>query len=150
MRDNGLGHLTTIELDREVAGYARAEIAAAGLEGWVEIVVGSSLNFRPQDELQFALLDSDVGLRAAEFEHFYDNLTSGAVVVFHDTAAQHVGMAESVKAFVAEGSLDGSFLHAPRGLFIGTVRRPSTSAPAKPAATQTVAQAPEGGRSLRF
>lgn len=139
MRDNGLGSLTTIEIDPEVASCARAEIAASDLEGRVKVVVGSSLDFQSASELEFALLDSDVGLRATEFRHFYERLAPGAVVVFHDTAPAHVGLAEGITALLAEGKLQGCFLQTPRGLFVGTVRRPAVapSPSAMPTGTET-------------
>ena len=74
LRDNGFGHLISLEADPEVVRYAMAEIVAAGLEDWVEIVTDQSLKFQPQNELQFALLDSDIKVRADEFRHFYEKL----------------------------------------------------------------------------
>ena len=124
LRDNGFGHLISMEADPEVVRYAMAEIVAAGLEDWVEIITDQSLNFRPQNELQFALLDSDIKVRADEFRHFYEKLVPGATVVFHDTGVQHAGMADSIRELIAQSQLDGSFFQTPRGIFVGSVRRP--------------------------
>jgi predicted O-methyltransferase YrrM len=124
LRDNGFGHLISLELDPEVSRFARAQINAAALEDWVEIVACHSLGFEPQNELQFALLDSDIGVRADEFRHFYDKLAPRATVVFHDTGPQHAGLADAIKELVAEGRLTGSFFQTPRGIFVGSVQRP--------------------------
>lgn len=124
LRDNGFGHLISLEADPEVVRYAMAEIVAAGLEDWVEIVTDQSLKFQPQNELQFALLDSDIKVRADEFRHFYEKLAPGATVVFHDTGVQHAGMADSIRELIAQCQLDGSFFQTPRGIFVGSVRRP--------------------------
>jgi predicted O-methyltransferase YrrM len=124
MRDNGFGRLTTIELDAEVAQYAHANIAAAGVSDWVQIMVGNSLDHRPEHEIQFALLDSDIAVRQEEFRHLYDSLANGALVAFHDTGPQHGGLADQVRELMNEGRLEGCFFQTPRGLFIGTARRP--------------------------
>ncbi len=125
LRANGFGRLTTVEVAPEVARYARAEIQAADLLDWVEVVVGRSLDIQPPDKVEFALFDLEVGLRCAEFRHVYGSLANGAVVVFHDTGPQHAGLAEGIRALIAEGLLDGCFMPAPRGLFVGTVQRQS-------------------------
>jgi hypothetical protein len=124
LRDNGFGHLISLEADPEVAQHAIAEVDSARLYEWVDIVTDQSLNFQPRSELQFALLDSDVQVRAKEFHHFYEKLTPGATVVFHDTGVQHVGLADSVKEMIAQGLLVGSFFLTPRGIFVGSVQRP--------------------------
>src|SRR4029077_12131689 len=59
MRDNGFGKLISLELDPEAAKCALTEIGTAGLCDWVEVVVEQSLTFESQNELEFALLDSD-------------------------------------------------------------------------------------------
>jgi predicted O-methyltransferase YrrM len=128
MRDNGFGHLSSLEVDPEPAGYAATRVRAAGLEVWVEIVTDDSLNYRPPSVLQFALLDSAVGLRAKEFRHFYEHLEHGATVVFHDTGVQFPGnLADAIRELIAEGLLLGSFYQTPRGIFVGSVQRPPES-----------------------
>jgi hypothetical protein len=54
---------------------------------WVEIIEERSLNFRPRNDLQFALLDSELRIHVEEFRHFYEKLAADATVVFHDTGA---------------------------------------------------------------
>jgi hypothetical protein len=48
---------------------------------------------------------------AEEFRHFYEKLASGATVVFHDTGAQHEGLADAIKELIAQGQLAGSSRH---------------------------------------
>ena len=125
LRDNGFGHLISLEADPEVARYALAELDSVRLCEWVDIVTDQSLNFQPQSELQFALFDSDVQVRAEEFYHFYEKLAPGATVVFHDTGVQHVGLADRIRELIAQGLLVGSFFLTPRGIFVGSVQRPA-------------------------
>jgi predicted O-methyltransferase YrrM len=94
MRENGFGQLTTIELDTEVAQYATANIEETGLSDWAHVIVGNSLDHRPEHEIQFVLLDSDIAIRHEEFRHFYDSPADGALLVFNDTGPQHGGLAE--------------------------------------------------------
>jgi predicted O-methyltransferase YrrM len=124
LRDNGFGHLISLESDSEVARCAMAQLRAAGLDEWVDIITEQNLNFQPRNELQFALLDSDVRDRAEEFRHFYEKLAAGATVVFHDTGVQHEGLADAIRELIAQGQLAGAFFPTPRGIFAGSVRRP--------------------------
>lgn len=109
MRDNGLGKLVSLEVDPEAANCALTEIETAGLCDWVEVVVEQSLTFESPCELEFALLDSDIGVRADEFRHFYEKLAPGAIVIFHDTGAQHAGLAEEIRELISQRRLAGSF-----------------------------------------
>lgn len=124
LRENGFGYLISLEADPEVARYAAAEIETSGLDNWVDVVTGQSLNFQPPNELQFALFDSALDIRAEEFRHFYERLASGATVVFHDAGLGHQEMADAIRELIAKGQLSGSFFPTPRGVFVGTVQRP--------------------------
>jgi hypothetical protein len=124
LRDNGFGYLTSLEADPEVARCAIAEIETADLHHWVKVVTNQSLNFQPEKELQFALFDSPIDIRAKEFRHFYGKLAAGASVVFPDTGAQHRGLADTITELITHGQLSGSFFPTPRGVFVGTVQRP--------------------------
>jgi hypothetical protein len=48
LRDNGFGHLISLEADPEVARCALAGIEAAGLDNWVEVLADQSLNVQPE------------------------------------------------------------------------------------------------------
>jgi hypothetical protein len=124
LRDNGFGHLISLEADSEVASCAIAQIGAAGLDDWVEIITEQSLNFQSRHELQFALLDSDIRIRAEEFRNYYEKLAPGATVVFHDTGGQPEGLVDAIRELIAQGQLTGSFFPTPRGIFVGSAQRP--------------------------
>ena len=83
LRDNGFGHLLTIEQSNEVAEVALKNIQQENLAEFISLRVGNSLGIEVgQESYDFAFFDSDVSVRAAEFQKFYDRLQPGAIVVF--------------------------------------------------------------------
>jgi glycosyltransferase involved in cell wall biosynthesis len=124
LRDNGIGHLVTIELNREAAKVAARNIDNEGLTPFATLHVANSLAIELSETYELALFDSDISLRTAEFSRFYDQLEPGAIILFHDTADHHIGSAEGVVGLITMGMLDGIFLPTPRGIFVGRVVKP--------------------------
>src|SRR5262249_21021387 len=117
LRDNGFGHLLTIEQSHEVAEVAVRNIEQEGLGEIVTLRVANSLEIEVGHETyDFALFDSDVPLRAAEFTKFYDKLEPGAIIVFHDTGVEfhELGGEDNVVDLITMGLLEGLFLDTPR------------------------------------
>jgi len=125
LRDNGFGHLTTIDLSPEASAVAESRIRQFGLQSYVSLVVGPSLGFEPEGLYEFALFDSDIAIRADEFLKFYAVLDPGASVLFHDTAEHHPGSADNIRDLITMGLLEGMFMPTPRGLFVGRVVKPA-------------------------
>ena len=125
LRDNGIGHLVTIELNGEAAEVAARNIDDAGLTTFVTLRVADSLAIELSETYELALFDSDIPIRPAEFCRFYDRLKPGAIVLFHDTAGSHIGSADRVIDLMTMGMLEGIFLPTPRGIFVGRVVKPS-------------------------
>jgi predicted O-methyltransferase YrrM/glycosyltransferase involved in cell wall biosynthesis len=125
LRDNGIGHLVTIELNGEAAEVAARNIDNQGLTTLVTLHVANSLTVELSETYEFALFDSAIPLRGAEFSRFYDRLEPGAIVLFHDTADHHIGSADRVIDLRTMGMLEGIFLPTPRGIFVGRVVKPS-------------------------
>jgi predicted O-methyltransferase YrrM len=78
------GTLVTIEIDRSIADIARKNIAAAGLSGKINVIVGDALEVIPKLDLKFDLLFLDAAkneyltyLKLAEDKA----LNKGAVIV---------------------------------------------------------------------
>jgi predicted O-methyltransferase YrrM len=78
------GKVVTIEIDRSVADIARKNIAAAGLSGKINVIVGDALEVIPKLDLKFDLLFLDAAkneyltyLKLAEDKA----LNKGAVIV---------------------------------------------------------------------
>jgi len=63
-------------------------------------------------------LDSDLGLKEAEFRHFESNLGKNAAVVFHDTSAPDAIVRQGVARLDGEGLLKSVHLRTPRGLVL--------------------------------
>jgi hypothetical protein len=125
LRDNGFGHLLTIEQSDEVAKTAAQNIEEQELSEFISLHIGKSLEVGlGEDTYDFALFDSDVPLRAAEFKKFYSHLQPGAVVVFHDTAEFHEGAADNVIDLMTMGMVEGIFFDTPRGVFVGRAVKP--------------------------
>jgi glycosyltransferase involved in cell wall biosynthesis len=132
LRDNGFGHLLTIEQSNEVAEVAVRNIEQENLGGIITLRVANSLEAEVGDEsYDFALFDSDIPLRAGEFTKFYNKLEPGAIVVFHDTGAEFhdVGGEDNVVDLMTMGLLEGLFLDTPRGIFVGRAVKPSRPVP---------------------
>ena len=128
LRDNGFGHLLTIEESDEVAEIALRNIEQENLGALITLEVANSLKIEVGSETyDFALFDSDVPLRAAEFNKFYGRLEPGAIVVFHDTGVEfhEAGGEDNVIDLMTMGMLEGIFLDTPRGIFVGRAVKPA-------------------------
>lgn len=86
LRDNGHGHLDTLEIDHAKATTSSQR--CAGLP--VEVIECASLSFTPVGVIGFAWFDSAMDLRIQEFEHFRPWLRPGSILGFHDTSP-HMG-----------------------------------------------------------
>jgi predicted O-methyltransferase YrrM len=120
LRDNGIGHLFTIELNGEAAETAARNIDEEGLTTFVTLHVANSLIIELSDTYELASFDSDTALHVAEFSRFYDRLEPGAIVLFHDTT----GFSDGVTDLQNMGMLEGICLPTPRGMFFGRVVKP--------------------------
>ncbi len=119
LRDNGRGHLTTLEIFPESVEVSRRRISELGLGHVVTVVQGASLEYSPAMELDFILLDSELNLREAEFRRFMPALARGATVLFHDTSQSHTVVQDGIQNLIKSGiALEGFFMPTPRGLFL--------------------------------
>lgn len=77
------GRLTTLELHDYKAEYAREQLAAADLEGYVDIVVGDALETIAalSGPFDFVLLDLWKRFYAPCFDALYPKLADGALIV---------------------------------------------------------------------
>ncbi len=109
---NGHGHLTTLEPDHE-----RAEASRVRCEGLpVTVLEVPSLEFVPEQPVDFAWFDSLLHLRADELRKFAPHMTPRAVIGFHDTAPHHPLRPDLTK-LVTEGLITPPlYLPTPRGV----------------------------------
>jgi len=120
-RANGFGRVLSMELHEEQALEARQNIRDYELEGWCEIRVCDSMAEIPKliEEVDFAYLDTAIGMRGMELRALRPHLSRGAIVAIHDTSELHPHhggymILEDIK----ELGLQTITLPSPRGLTI--------------------------------
>jgi hypothetical protein len=79
LRDNGSGHLWTMEQSDEVAEVALSNIEQANLGEFITLRVAQSLEIGAGQEPYDFLFDSNVSFRATEFKELYE-LKKGSTV----------------------------------------------------------------------
>lgn len=84
LRDNGEGHLDTIEFLPEIHNQAKARIERLGLQSYVTCHYGDVAKFQPTVKYDFILLDTEPQTRFGEFIQFYDSLNEGGYLFIHD------------------------------------------------------------------
>jgi len=120
---NGHGRLVSIENNGE-----HYEEALHTLDGWnypVKLVHGNTMDFVPEQNIDFAFFDSWQEGRIEEYTRFYSLgfLKPGAIVAFHDTAPHHqVRKTILPLEGIGEGELRIIDFRTPRGLILGQVR----------------------------
>jgi predicted O-methyltransferase YrrM len=119
MKQNGFGHLTSIEIDREAQATAANNIASAGLQAQVTSHHASSLDFPTEAFFDFAYFDTSIDIRHAEFARFFPALTTGATVLFQNTRHHETGDASLLQELIETFGLVGIGLATPRGLWLG-------------------------------
>jgi predicted O-methyltransferase YrrM len=93
IRDNGSGKVTTTEFEPEKAEQAKRNLAAAGLEQWVEFRVGDALETLsdPPREIDMIFLDGAKSLYLGVLKLLEPQLRSGGIVASDNT--DHDGVA---------------------------------------------------------
>ena len=93
IRDNGSGMVITTEFEANKAGQAKRNLAAAGLEQWVEFRVGdaSETLSDPPREIDMIFLDGAKSLYLGVLKLLEPQLRSGGIIASDNT--DHGGMA---------------------------------------------------------
>lgn len=115
LNDNRHGRLQTMEIDDQRLALARTRVV--GLP--VDVLRTYSLLYTPPAPIDFAWIDSLLGLRAQELEHLHPWLKPGAIVGVHDAGPQH-GIREAIEAI---DWIRWMYLRTPRGVLFGEVLR---------------------------
>lgn len=117
LQRNGRGQLVCLEINPYVA-----QIAANSCNGLpVTVLTTSSLNYTPEQPIDFAWFDSDTRVRPEEFRRFLPWMHDRTVVGFHDTGPQHAVRA-LLEPLEAEGLLVSPlYLPTPRGVCFARV-----------------------------
>ncbi|MCK9371072.1 class I SAM-dependent methyltransferase [Candidatus Dojkabacteria bacterium] len=84
LRDNGFGHIDTLEFEDFHIKRGQERLGKMGLQGFVTIYHISSLDFIPTMNYQLMLNDTELHLRFSELVNFYPNLDEGGYILIHD------------------------------------------------------------------
>ena len=84
LKDNGFGHLTTIEYEQLHIDESEKLWQEAGVKDYVTAVRLESLKFQPDKQYQFMFLDTEMNLRLHELVKFFPYLDEGGYVFIHD------------------------------------------------------------------
>jgi predicted O-methyltransferase YrrM len=114
LKVNGHGHLDTLETSRARAEHSRD--VCKDLPVTVHEV--ASLEFTPDQLVDFAWLDSRLDLRIPEFERYRPWMHAGTLVGFHDTAPHHGTFGDDL---AARAGVRAIRLHTPRGVTFAQV-----------------------------
>ena len=91
LRDNGHGHIDTIEYELSHVDRSSKRLEKMGLSDFVTIHNMSSLDYKTDKQYDFILYDTEPNIRYSELEKFYYNLKDGGYCAIHDL---HRGMSQ--------------------------------------------------------
>lgn len=84
LRDNGFGHLDSIEWEKQHVETAKKLWNQLGLENLITEYHMSSLDFQPTVNYDFVLLDTEPQLRFLELDKFWNYIKPGSIIAIHD------------------------------------------------------------------
>jgi len=132
LKDNGAGHLVTLEFIPEIQQAASTRIDTMGLGGQVESVLIDAALYEPKCKYQLMLIDTEPQTRFAEVIKYFPYLEKGGYLFIHDLHP-HMGQVagpegyefgwpfgaipQQIKDWVKDGELRPFHLRTPRGLF---------------------------------
>jgi predicted O-methyltransferase YrrM len=135
LRDNGKGHLDTIEFNKENYDIAVKRFASLGIQNRISARLMKAEDFNPIQangdcQYDLILLDTEPNLRFNELLKFYRNLSHGGYVFIHDLH-RHLGQHDNaehgfgfpfgrlptrMQDFLQFGDLVPFYFPTPRGL----------------------------------
>ena len=112
------GKVVTCELDSAKADVARANLADAGMAGYVEILTGDAREMlRHQDDpVDFLLIDGEYGQYETYFDVVYKRMGMGATVVADDVVAAENDLADYTTYVQNHPNLESVTLPLAQGL----------------------------------
>lgn len=121
LRENGFGHLVSIEIDNRLANRAKKMLKNYP----VEIINNSSLKYIPHEPIDLLFLDSKRILRKQEFNYFKKWLHKESIIVWHDSAYREKNPAvyNALKELCSDGALTYITFPTPRGLTISKINK---------------------------
>jgi predicted O-methyltransferase YrrM len=120
------GHVLTLEIDPARTAEARANLARAGLDGYVECRTqgaGQALTEQPPDAWQFVFLDAERPQYAAFWPMLMNALEPGGLLAI-DNAISHASELTAVRALIdADDRLTASLVPIGAGLVLAVLER---------------------------
>jgi predicted O-methyltransferase YrrM len=130
LKENGFGHLDTVEFLTPNYDIAKSRMTRLGLDPFVTCYFGDVANFIPPTKYQFILLDTEPQTRFAELIKFYPYLDEGGYMFIHDLGRElqqkeipglefawpFGKIPEGIEELLADGSLSPFWFDTPRGL----------------------------------
>lgn len=84
LKDNGKGHLDTLEYLPEIQTQAEYRMKLLRLTNYVTCHLADALAFQPKTRYQLIFLDTEPGTRFREFLRYYSYLDEGGYIFIHD------------------------------------------------------------------
>lgn len=122
LQANGTGRIISCEFDPVMHSKAKARVAAAGLEPWVELRNQSSLEMMVEGPIDLLYCDSDINIREAEVRRFLPQVRANGLVLLHDASSHMRIVRKAALKMEAEGLLSCILLPTPRGLVVAQKR----------------------------
>jgi predicted O-methyltransferase YrrM len=120
------GHVLTLEIDPARTAEARANLARAGLDAYVECRTqgaGQALTEQPPDAWQFVFLDAERPQYAAFWPMLMNALEPGGLLAI-DNAISHASELTAVRALIdADDRLTASLVPIGAGLVLAVLER---------------------------
>ena len=131
LKENGAGHIITIEKDRTVANKAKEKFAAMGMSEIVTVAnmgTGEFFASMPKDQtFDFLWLDTELKERYNELLVLYPHVTPGGIICIHDLWCLdhdwYGGVPEEMKAMIRSGDLRGLTFQTDHGVTVFQKRR---------------------------
>ena len=130
LKENGEGHLTTIEFLEPNWAESTALLHTLGLSGLLNIVLMDAANYKTDLIFDILFLDTEPQTRFAEFVKFYPNVKPGGLIMIHDlhphmhqmeVADHEFGwpygkLPEEMRRLIHDGKIRLVHFRTPRGL----------------------------------
>lgn len=131
LKDNGSGHLTTIEHSTHVANRAKAKFVEMGLSDLITVEITSTQDYfakLPQDQkFDFLWLDTELKERYQELLTLFPHVTPGGIICIHDLWCLDFdwfgGVPDDMKQLLWNGDLRCLTFNTVHGLTVFQKRR---------------------------
>ena len=131
LRDNGFGHLTTIEKDGTVAQRAKDKFDTMSLSSFVTVATTTTYEFferlHPDATYDFLWLDTELKERYNELVTLFPRVTPGGIICIHDLWCLdhhwYGGVPNQMKQWFKNGDLRGLTFKTDHGVSVFQKRR---------------------------